>query len=77
MDNKYMKRCSKSLVIREMKIKSIIRYHFSHTLGGYNKKKIVTTVDEDVEESEPLYTASGNVKWCRYLSKQSGSFLKS
>ena len=31
MTNKYMKRYSISLVIREMKIKTTIKYHFIHT----------------------------------------------
>lgn len=55
--NKHMRRCS-SLAIRDMQIK-ITRY----PLGGLEqKRKIITSVDKDMEKLGLPYMAGGNVK---------------
>ena len=63
MAKRHMKRCSTSLFIREMQIKTTMRYHFTLAGMAIIKESTTTNAGEGVEKREPSYTVGGNVNW--------------
>ena len=60
MANKHMKRCSTSLIIREMQIKTTVRYHFTPVRMAAIKSLQTINAGEGAEKREPSYTVGGN-----------------
>jgi len=60
MANKHLKRYSTSLIIREMQIKTTVKFHVMPVRMAALKKSTMNA-GEGVEKREPSYTVGGNV----------------
>ena len=59
--NKHMKVCSTSLIIREMQIKTPMRYHLTPVRWPSSKNLQTINAGEGVEKREPFCTVGGYV----------------
>ena len=72
MANRHVKRCLTSLIIREMQIKTTMRYHLTPVRMAIIKSLQITNAREGVEKMERSYTVGGNISWCNHYRKQYG-----
>ena len=60
MTNKHMKRCSTSLIFREMQIKTTMRCYLTPSEWLLSKSLQTINAGKGVEKKQPFYTVGGN-----------------
>jgi len=75
MANKHMKRCSTSLIIREIQIETTVSFSPHTSQNSYHQKCTNNKCRKGCEEKAIPYTGVGNVNWNSYCGEKYGGSL--